>query len=128
MHQHSVGGQASPQCLPSPALVFVLFVLSLSHAQTCWCSVHYFPTAFLESNQQMNVDARVCCPTYRGLVSFCTSNNKCKCVYSNFLQSVLCHCRSMQLKPGEPACNKAAAPAITGDPLPFRNGKIRKPQ
>lgn len=96
-----------PSLSPMPAfpcagVFFVLFALSLSRAQTCWCSVHYSPTASLESNRQTNIHARVCSPTYTGLVSFYTSNNKCKCVYSHFHQSVLCHCRNTQLKPGEP--------------------------
>ena len=98
------------RCLPFPALFFVLFALSLSRAQTCWCSVHYFPTASLESNQQTNKHAHLCSPTYTGLVSFYTSNNKYKCVYSHFHQSMLCHCKHAAAtlrarNKGESICN-----------------------
>lgn len=50
----------------------------------------------------MNIHARVCSITYTGLVSFYTSKNKCKRVYSHFHQHMPCHCRNMQLKAKEP--------------------------
>lgn len=97
-----------PSLSPVPAFPCAVFCfeLSLSHAQTCWCSVHYFSTASLESNRQTNIQARVRSPTYISLFSFYTSNNRSKCVYSHLHQSVLCHCRNTQLKPREPVTRR----------------------
>lgn len=113
--------------LPLPVLRLSKFTSALCRRPSLYlmpafpCAVFCFVCAFFPTHKHVGAVSIIClwpplkaihkriyvhvCSPTTGLVVFCTSNNKCKCVYSHF-QSVLCHCRNMQLKPEEPVIRR----------------------